>query len=82
MKQTTRIIAIAGTKGKTTCVRALHYAINAVHDEAVLGVDTHRIMLGGDPLMSKENFTERAATSCSTPRRRSSLLNSRSCTST
>ena len=58
MKQTTRIIAIAGTKGKTTCVRALHYAINAVHDEAVLGVDTHRIMLGGDPLMSKEDFTD------------------------
>lgn len=44
--QQTRIITTTGTKGKTSVTRALHYAIGAVHDEPVLGVDTNRVLLG------------------------------------
>lgn len=57
MRQTTRIITVAGTKGKTTCVRALQYAMNSVQKEPVLGVDTHRVMLGDNLLMPIEEYT-------------------------
>lgn len=52
LHQTTRIISVTGTKGKTSVVRALCYVLNRINDDPVLGVDTHRIMIGDQKLMS------------------------------
>lgn len=46
--QKTRIITVTGTKGKTSVVRAIQYAIQNTQNEPVLSVDTHKIMLGDE----------------------------------
>lgn len=45
-RQSTQIIGVTGTKGKTTVVRALAYALNKVLREPVLSTDTDQVLLG------------------------------------
>lgn len=48
VKQTSTIIAVTGTKGKTSVARALHYAVNAISISPVLRVDTNSVVLGNE----------------------------------
>lgn len=53
VRQNTRIIAVTGTKGKTSIARALHFVVNAISASPVLGVDTARIMLGKEQIADR-----------------------------
>lgn len=48
--QATRVIAVTGTKGKTSVVRVLAAAMNAAESQPVLSVDTDRVRLGREDL--------------------------------
>lgn len=45
-RQLTKIIAVTGTKGKTSTVRAIHYSLQAVRGRDMLRVDTNEVMFG------------------------------------
>lgn len=46
MSSTTRIIAVTGTKGKTSVARAVHYVVGRMQKQPALLVDTHQVLLG------------------------------------
>ncbi|MDR1300083.1 MAG: hypothetical protein LBK50_00015 [Candidatus Nomurabacteria bacterium] len=52
ISQKSQIIAVTGTKGKTSVVRALHHAVQSALRRDVLSVDTHRIYIGDRKIMS------------------------------
>lgn len=48
VKQSSTIVAVTGTKGKTSVVRAVHFAMQSVCAEPVLRVDTNSVVLGSE----------------------------------
>lgn len=52
--QTTRVITVTGTKGKTSVVRALHFILSNVEKNTVLGVDTDQVSLGSQKIFGRD----------------------------